>query len=363
MGGAVPAEKRFGESMKNSIGRILAIGGVILVLLAGSYMVSLVGRDPVQVDSGYRIIMGTFARIVVLAPSGTVAEKCIVAAFARQQRVNELMSYHIADSELNRVNRNAFHGPVQVSDETFTVLEQARRFSTLSGGAFDVTIGPLDDLWHAAAEANVPPTEAEIAEARSKVGYEKLILDPNAQTVRFAVEGMKLDLGGIAKGYAIDQSVAALREGGAVGGMVDIGGDVMCFGRPPQGRETWVVGLQDPTVAPDDLSTNKLLMTLKVTNAAVTTSGDYRRFVRIQGEKQSHIVDTQTGKGAAKLVSVTIIAPDATSADALATAVSVLGVEKGLALIEQLPDTEAILIPHAASVQPIFTSGAKAYVR
>lgn len=361
--------------MKSNIARVVAIGVVVLALLVGSYLASLARRSPVrsdepvqdnetvQVDSGYHIIMGTFARIMVLAPSEIVAENCITAAFEKQQRVNELMSYHIADSELNRVNRDAFQGPVQVSAETFEVLEQAKRFSALSGGAFDVTIGPLDDLWQAAAESNILPTDAQIAAARSKVGYQKLILDPDARTVRFAVEGMKLDLGGIAKGYAIDLSAAALRQGGAVGGMVDIGGDVICFGRPPKGRETWVVGLQDPTVAPDDLSTDKLLMTLKVTDAAVTTSGDYRRFVQIQGEKQSHIMDTQTGRGAAKLVSVTIIAPDATSADALATAVSVLGVEKGLALIEQLPDTEAILIPHAAEPEPLFTSGAKTYVR
>ena len=144
--------------------------------------------------------------------------------------------------------------------------------------------------------------------------------------------------------------------------MVDIGGDVMCFGLPPKGKETWVVGLQDPTVAPDDLATDELLLNLKVTDAAVTTSGDYRRFVEIQGEKQSHIMDSQSGKGAAKLVSVTIIASEATGADALATAVSVLGAEKGLALIEQCPDTEAILIPHAAELDPIFSTGARAYL-
>lgn len=349
--------------MKNNAIRVTAIGVFVFLLLVGLYVASLVGRDPVQVDSGYRIVMGTFARIVVLAPTEAAAQNGIAAAFERQRHVEELMSYHIADSELNQVNRQAYKQPVAVSKEAFEVLQRARHFSELSGGAFDVTIGALSDLWHAAGDANSPPTEAQIDEVRSKVGYDKLLLDPEAKTVRFAVEGTKLDLGGIAKGYAIDQSVEALRQHGAVGGMVDIGGDVMCFGVPPKGKETWVVGLQDPAVAPDDPATDKLLLTLKVTDAAVATSGDYRRFTKVQGQKQSHIMDTESGKGAAKLVSVTIIAPDATGADALATAVSVLGAEKGLALIEQLPDTEAILIPNQPNAQPIFSTGARDYVR
>jgi len=234
--------------MTNNTIRIAAIGAFVLVLLIGLYVASLPGRDPVQVDSadrviqvdsGYRVIMGTFARVVVLAENEQVAQDCIAAAFERQHRVDELMSYHIPDSELNRVNRQAFQEAVQISEETFEVLQRAKRFSALSGGAFDVTIGALGDLWHAAGAANVPPTEAQIAEAQSKVGYDKLLLDPQAKTVRFAVEGMRLDLGGIAKGFAIDLSVEAMQQHGAVGGMVDIGGDVMCFGTPPKGKAAW----------------------------------------------------------------------------------------------------------------------------
>ncbi len=348
--------------MNKRIVGAIAIGAFCLLLLIGLYL-GATPPESVQFDSGYRIIMGTFSRVVVLAKSERAAQQCAEAAFDQQRRIETLMSYHIADSELNRVNRQAFEEPVQVSEEMFEVLQRARHFSELSGGAFDVTIGALGDLWRRAGDADVAPTDAEIAEAKSKVAYEKLLLDPNARTVRFAVEGMKLDLGGIAKGYAIDKSVETMKQGGAVGGMVDIGGDVLCFGVPPKGKDSWVVGLQDPTVAPDDLTTNKLLLTLKVTDAAVTTSGDYRRFTEIQGEKQSHIMDTKSGKGANKLVSVTIIAPDATSADALATAVSVLGAEKGLALIEKLPNTEAILIPNAKDPQPIFTTGAETYVK
>jgi len=225
-----------------------------------------------------------------------------------------------------------------------------------------VTVGPLVDLWRAAGRTNVPPTEEALAAARRKVGSDKLILDEKNRTVRFAVEGMRVDLGGIGKGYAVDKAVEAMQEHGAIGGLVDLGGNIRCFGQPPQGQETWRIGLQDPHVAPNELNTSQPLLVLALMNRSVATSGDYRRFVEVQGHKQSHIIDTQTGQGAAKLASDTILAPEATTCDALSTAVNVLGPEKGLALIERLPGVEAILIPAGPGSPPVFSSGAKAYL-
>jgi thiamine biosynthesis lipoprotein len=270
------------------------------------------------------------------------------------------------------VNRHAAQRPVPVNPLTFEVLQQAVHFSRLSDGAFDVTVGPLVDLWKAVGEANTPPSEQALAEARAKVGYEKLILNEEEMTVQFAVEGMRIDLGGIAKGYAVDKAVDAMKKRGALGGMVDLGGNIRCFGRPPQRppdrgeletRPQWRIALQDPNVAPDDTSGSKTLLVLGIGDQSVATSGDYRRFTKVRGQRQSHILDAQTGKGADKLASVTIIAPDATTADALSTAVSVLGSEKGLALIERLPNVEAILIPAADTAQLLFSTGADAYVR
>ena len=209
-----------------------------------------------------------------------------------------------------------------------------------------MTVGPLVDLWRKAGETNVPPTEEALAEARRKVGSDKLILDEKNRTVRFAVEGMRIDLGGIGKGYAVDKAVEAMQKQGAVGGMVDLGGNIRCFGRPPHGQDA----LAHRSAGSErglrmTLGPSKPLLVLALTSESVATSGDYRRFVKVQGQKQSHIIDTATGKGANKLVSDTIIAADATTADALSTVVNVLGLEKGLALIERLPCTEAILIP------------------
>jgi thiamine biosynthesis lipoprotein len=246
---------------------------------------------------------------------------------------------------------------------TFEVLQQAAHFSGVSEGAFDVTVGPLVDLWRAAGEANEPPTEEALAEARRKVGFEKLILDDKAMTVRFAVEGMRIDLGGIAKGYAVDKAVEAMKQRGALGGMVDLGGNIRCFGRAPREQEKWRIGLQDPNVAPDDPGSSKYLLVLELADESVATSGDYRRFAVVKGEKQSHVLDTRSGRGARQLISDTIIAPDAISADALSTAVNILGPEAGLALVERLPGIEAILIPADGRNALVYSSGARSYVR
>jgi len=320
-------------------------------------------RDPVRLDSGYREVMGTFARIIAIAADSKTAKKSIEAAFAEIRKVDELMSDYKSDSQISRINRDGFGQAVPVSQSTFHVLQRSIKFSKLSEGAFDITIGPVVDLWRSSAEANSIPTPAELRLARSKVGYEKIILDANELTVRLAVDGMRLDLGGIAKGYAIDRAVEAMQQHAAIGAMVDIGGDIRCFGTPPKGRDKWLIGLQDPNVAPDDISTANTLLVLNVTDAAVATSGGYRRFTLIEGKKYGHIFDTKTACSSDELTSVTIISKDALTADALATSVSVMGPEKGLALIEKIPQTEAILIPGQDPSQLIKTSGAEKYVK
>ena len=321
----------------------------------------------VEEDSGYRLVMGTFAHLKAIAKDPRKAKKCVETAFAELKKVDDLMSDYKSESEISQVNRDAFKRAVKVSKSTFEVLQKSTEFSRLSEGAFDITIGPLAELWRTAAEVNSVPADAELELARSKVGYEKLILDANEMTVRFAVDGMKLDLGGIAKGYAIDKAIEAMRAGGAVGGMVDVGGDIRCFGLPPKGKKTWRIGLEDPTEPQGGnqtlaVSAGRVLLVLKLTNAAVATSGGYRRFVLIEGKKYSHIMNRVSGESAEGLSSVTIIAQNAIDADALATAVTVMGPEKGLALIETIPKTEAILIMPPPEYQLIKTTGAEKYI-
>ncbi len=340
----------------------------VCLITAVYVVVRVTPKQPVQVKSAYREVMGTFARIITVAHSQRQAQRCIEAGFDELVRIDALMSDYKADSELSKVNREAFAGPVKISPELFGILQKSVEFSRLSNGAFDITVGPLVDLWHRAGEANSLPDESALAEAKARVGYEKLLLDANELAVRFAVKGMRLDLGGIAKGYAIDKAVEAMKLSGAVAGMVDVGGDIRCFGKPLD-RDAWAIGVQDPKAAGKDkdeaiegLIPGDYLMVVRLSNAAAATSGDYRRFVKIEGKEFSHIIDTSTAEGAGKLTSVTVIAPTALEADALATAVSVLGVEKGIALVERLSTAEALLITASPQFELLKSSGADAYL-
>ncbi|MFB0551967.1 MAG: FAD:protein FMN transferase [Phycisphaerae bacterium] len=316
----------------------------------------------IEIDSGHRLVMGTFARAVVIAEDLNTANKCIETAFEQIHKVDDLMSDYKSDSEISELNRDGFKTAVHLSKSTYEVLQRSIEFSKLTDGAFDVTVGPLVDLFRAAKDNQILPGEDDIFQAKSKVGFEKLKLDDQNRTVQFAVEGMRLDLGGIAKGYAVDKAVEAMQTSGAIGGMVDIGGDIRCFGAPPKGKEHWLIGVQNPDLN-EDIPEQNLILKLKLADGASATSGDYQQFVLIEGKRHSHIIDRKTGTSAQGLSSVTIIAENATDADALATAVSVMGTEKGLALIEKLPDTEAIFITSQPQYEIIKTTGAEKYIK
>ena len=322
---------------------------------------SIWSADRVDIDSGKRVVMGTFARVIAVAADSNTAKACIEAAFAEITKVDELMSDYKDESEISELNRDGFKTAVKVSKSTYEVLEKSIEFSERTGGAFDVTVGPLVDLWRSAQDADTLPTDAELQQARSKVGYELLYLDANEMTVRFAADGMRVDLGGIAKGYAIDKAVEAMQKGGALGGMVEIGGDIRCFGAPPQGQSRWRIGLQDARKIDESTSDGKLLLVLELTDAAVATSGNYQRFAVIEGKTFSHILDAKTGYSSEELTSATVITENATEADALATAVSVMGAEAGLALIEKTPRTEAILVTSPPEYKLIKTTGAEKF--
>lgn len=340
-----------------------AVAGLACLASAGVLVLSCAGKGRVEADSGYQLVMGTFAHVVVVADDSAAARKCVKVALEEIRRVDALMSDYKSDSEISRVNAQAADKAVQVGEATYQVLKRSVVFGKLTGGAFDITVGPLVELFRKAKKDGVAPSEEQIAQARASVGFEKLGLDDEHRTVRFAAQGMRLDLGGIAKGYAIDKAIEGAQRCGATGAMVDIGGDVRCFGTPPGGREHWVIGVQDPNSAVEDLGGGGLLLTLKLTDAAVATSGDYQQFVIIEGERYGHIMDRRTGTSAEGLSSVTIVADNATDADALATSVTVMGANEGLALIEKLPETEAILISSGPEYEITKTGGAARYVK
>ena len=298
----------------------------------------------VKGDSGTQMLMGTFCRIQLWCESKQTAQAALDAAFKVLDEIENQMSTYRDDSELSVVNRRAAQEPVRVSIETYNLLALALEYSRMTEGAFDITVAPLLDLWKQTAQQGRVPSEEELSEVWEKVGYRKLILSAGQQTVFFSVEGMEINVDAIAKGYAVDRALAALRGPGVKSALVDIGGEIACFGGDHP-RQNWIVGIQDLFSEENgNPLSQRVRWKLSLQDCSIATSGNYRQYVTIGGQRYSHIIDPRSGKPAEKLPSVTIIAPRTESADALATAVSVMGPEKGLALIESLAETEAFLV-------------------
>ncbi len=307
---------------------------LLIFLMVG--LVSGCGRKP-QVIKVVRPLMGTIVEISAVADNEDHAYRAIKKAFSRMEEIEREMSAFRDDSELARVNRWASRRSVVVSSDLFRVLREAVSISVLTHGAFDVTVGPLLELWPLYKKEKVLPSKNRVIQALSRVGWKYLRLSEKDHTVAFLKEGMRLDLGGIAKGYAIDQAAAVLKEEGISAGLVNAGGDVYGYGVKPDGS-LWRVAIRHPRRR-EALAAVGLLR-----NGALVTSGDYERFFMEKGRRYSHILDPRTGFTARSAASVSVLAPSASMADGLATGVFVLGPREGLKVIESLPGTEAAVM-------------------
>ncbi len=273
--------------------------------------------------------MGVPFRIVLYAPDHPAAVEASRAAFARIQQLNDILSDYDTDSELSRLSQTAASGrAVQLGPELWFVLQRSQKLAQQTAGAFDVTVGPVVSLWRKARREKRLPDPAKLAAAMSAVGYQKLRLDPKRHTAELLGPHMRLDLGAIAKGYAADEAINILRSKGVRRALVSGGGD-MAAGDPPPGKKGWHV-----EVAPLDAPNAPPARFVWLANAGLATSGDLFQHLEIDGKRYSHIVDPHTGVGLTDHSLVAVIAPDGITADSLATAVSVLGPEKGLRLIE-----------------------------
>lgn len=282
-------------------------------------------------------VLGTSMKVLVHCKDRKVAEEAIDAAIKRVVEIEEKMSRFKTGSELYRLNRDAAVRAVRVSDELFSVIKRSLDFCRLSGGALDITVVPLLKVYRDAERRGRPPSSEEIEKALRKVGWRKVIVDEREKTVKFAVDGMALDLGATAKGYAVDSAVEVLKSHGIEHALVEIGGEVYVYGGQANG-DGWTVGIVDPR------RRRRYLRVVVMREGAVATSGNYERFYEIGKEKFSHIVDPRNGRTADAAVSVSVIADDTFSADSLATAVSVLGPEDGIKLINSIEDTEVLIL-------------------
>jgi FAD:protein FMN transferase len=284
------------------------------------------------------IEMAVPMKIVLSVADSATATRAAEAAFARIRALNAIMSDYDETSELRRLCTTAGEGKaIPVSDELWKVLAHAQTLSAESDGAFDVTVGPVVRLWRRARRQKELPAAEALEAARRLVDYRLVRLDPQRRAVELLKPGMRLDLGGIAKGYALDEALAVLTRQGAARALLDAGGDIR-LGDPPPGQPGWRIGL---TPLEANARATSYLVASRV---AVATSGDAMQFVQIGGRRYSHIVDPHTGIGLTDHSRVTVVGPDGITADGLSTAVSVLGPERGLKLIEKTPGTAAMFL-------------------
>ena len=268
---------------------------------------------------------------------GRQAAEALQSVQNEAQRLESLLSRFLPESDISRLNRSAGIKCQKVSSETFGVLEQAVQFSRLSEGLFDATIGPLADLWNY-KHASEPPTEEKIRQGLSLVNISDLELDPTAKTAGLKKSGQSVDLGGIGKGFASDRFMEIFRDNGVTSAFSNIGGNVSTLGSKPDGSP-WRVGIRHPRQ-------NALIGAIAVTGKAIVTSGDYERFfIDSSGRRFHHILNPKTGyPSTSGLISVTVVADSAMTADALSTAVFIAGLEWGLSFIERYPQAEAVLV-------------------
>ena len=279
-------------------------------------------------------VMGTLIRVEAWHEDNDKGEAAVAAVIAEMHRINELMSTYREDSEISLINRQAAQSPVVVGQELYDIISRSLELSRKTEGAFDITYASAGQLYD--YRESVKPSDSRLSEVVEKIDYNFVTLKPNDNSVSFAVAGVRIDLGGIAKGYAVEQGVAILKSHGIESGIVTAGGDSRILGSR-HGRP-WNVGIRDPR------DKEKVLAMLPIADEAISTSGDYERFFEEDGVRYHHILNPSSGKSVGELRSVTVVGPDAVMTDGFSTSVFVMGVTKGLTFINSLADYEAVII-------------------
>ncbi|WP_411031364.1 FAD:protein FMN transferase [Spongiimicrobium sp. 3-5] len=282
-------------------------------------------------------LMGSRFEITVVAANEEIGYINIEEAAAEIKRIEKMISSWDEASETSKINRNAGIKPVEVSVELFKLIERSKQISEITDGAFDVTYASMDKVWRFDGTMEYPPTASEIKRAIAKVGYQKIVLNRDKNTVFLRQKGMKIGFGAIGKGYAADKAKELLVSKQVRAGIINASGDLTTWGTKLSG-EKWLIGIANP------LSKDKIFSWLPIVESSVATSGNYEKFVTFKGKKYSHIIDPRTGYPSTGINSVSIFTKSAELCDALATAVFIMGKDAGMALINQLRGTEVIIV-------------------
>lgn len=283
------------------------------------------------------MLMGCDFGVTVVAKDSTEAFKNIKLAYNEMQRIEKLISSWDSNSETSKINNNAGIQPVIVSDELFQLVKRSQSISQLTDGAFDISFASVDKLWKFDGSMTSKPTTIDIENSVRKINFLNIELNPDNNSVYLKQKGMKIGFGAIGKGYAADKAKALLIEKGVKSGIINASGDLNTWGKQPNG-EHWVIAITNP------LNKNNAFATLPLKNNAVVTSGDYEKFVEFDGIRYAHIINPKTGFPTQGILSVTVFAPTAEIADALATSVFVLGKDVGIHRINQLVNIDCIII-------------------
>ena len=283
-------------------------------------------------------LMGNRFEITVEAKTATETDFFLKKAVEEIARIEALLSTYQETSETNLINKNAGLKPVKVSDEVFSLIKRSKKISEITDGTFDITYGSIDQrFWNFDTEMTELPDEVLARKSIALIDYRNIILNTEEKTVFLKNKGMRIGFGGIGKGYAAEKTKNLLKNIGVKAGIINASGDLSCWGIPENGKP-WTIGIAHPDFAELPFST------LEVTDLSVATSGNYEKFVMIDGKRYSHTINPKTGFPVHEIKSVTVISPNAEISDALATPITILGTEKGLALINQLKDIECIII-------------------
>lgn len=311
---------------------------VFFCVIVGGLVPPEVWAQPTQQGAAQRFtfrrgLMGTQFTLTLYASDSLAANRANVAVSARMDSLNQIMSDYLDGSEINRLSETAGSGRwVPVSAELFDVLQKAQTIARLSRGRFDPTIGPLSLLWRRAVRRNTFPTPAERRKARRAVGYRLMDLDEKTRSIRLRQTSMRLDVGGIGQGFAIDEAARLLRRLGVDAFLLDLGGDILAGDAPAVSPGNgWRVGINDT-------------LTISMQNRAITTSGDTYRFLEYRGRRYSHVMNPRSGLGLRHFVRATVLAPDGYRADALTKVFSVAGLRKSPRLLRRFPGMEVLIM-------------------
>lgn len=323
--------------------------GLLAILLVAA-LLTVACRPGGPAAKTYKETQFVMDTIVDITAAGPGAEQAVKAAFGEFQRVHKLANRFDADSQVSKVNAMAGQAKVQVDPELIDMLSQAVDISRKLDGAFDVTVGALTDLWGVGSKNEFVPTAAEIGQVLPLVDYRLIEIDQAAGTVYLPKAGMKLDLGGIAKGYALTKAVEKLKAAGIASALVNAGGDIRVIGTRPGGG-SWRIGVQDPR------NPDRMIAKIALTEwDALQTSGDYQRFFIKEGVRYAHIIDPKSGRQPRELSSVTLVyRAEGAGADIASSGVFVLGADKGRAALQRFPGVEAIMV--TADGQVLVTPG------